>query len=283
MPELPEVETVTNGIRPFLEGQQITEVKVLRPQLRIKIPSSFQKLTEKAKVLRVKRRAKYILIELDNAYTIIIHLGMSGRLTVNDKKQEKIFYHNKESFKKHDHLYIKLKSGDALVYNDTRKFGLVTITETSQLAEHKLIAKLGLEPLEKEFSAKKFYELIHKRNKSIKSVIMDANIVVGVGNIYACEALFQAGIHPEKLASKLSETEAKLLHSAIVKTLKRAIKAGGSTLKDYAKADGEAGYFQHEFLVYAQENKACTKCKKKITRIKQNGRSSFFCMKCQSL
>lgn len=315
MPELPEVETVTNGIRPFLEGKVIIEVKVLRPQLRIKIPANFKKLTEKTKILKVYRRAKYILIELDNAYTIIIHLGMSGKLTVNERSltvNEGSLFKNFQmqglrsdedrsllsinedlrnernaavgdlwTSSKHDHLYIKLKSGDAVLYNDTRKFGLVTITETSQLEEHKLIKKLGLEPLDKSFTKKVFYELIQKRNKSIKSVIMDAGIVVGIGNIYACEALFQAGIHPEKLASKLQQKESDLLYSAIVKTLKRAIKAGGSTLKDYAKADGEAGYFQHEFLVYGQENKACTKCKKKIIRIKQNGRSSFVCLKCQ--
>jgi len=281
MPELPEVETVVNGIRPHLEGAIIASTQVLRPQLRIRIPNNFSQLSAGAKILEVKRRAKYILLSLDNNYSIIIHLGMSGRLTLQEFDNEKVYFHEQEQNTKHDHLVIKLDSGIEVKYNDTRKFGLITITETNSLYQHRLLAKLGEEPFDKKLSAKKFYDLIKSRNKNIKSVLMDASIIVGIGNIYACEALFSAAIHPEKIASTITQEEAKLLLSAIKKTLKKAIEAGGSTLKDYAQADGSAGYFQHEFYVYARENQPCKKCKTKIIRIKQNNRSSFVCPRCQ--
>jgi formamidopyrimidine-DNA glycosylase len=281
MPELPEVETVTKGIKPYLEGFVISTSQVLRPQLRIKIPKNFRELTEGSKILVVKRRAKYILISLDNNYTIIIHLGMSGRLTIQEIENEKVFFHHQEKNQKHDHLIIELESGIQLKYNDTRKFGLITITETNDIEKHKLLAKLGVEPFDNNLTAEVFHQLIKPKNKTIKSVLLDATIIVGIGNIYACEALFSSGIHPETIASMLKFNKAKTLLTEIKKTLKKAIKAGGSTLKDYSKADGSAGYFQHNFYVYARENQPCKTCKSTIIRIKQNGRSSFLCPKCQ--
>jgi formamidopyrimidine-DNA glycosylase len=175
-----------------------------------------------------------------------------------------------------------LSNGKLLVYNDTRKFGIVTVLRESEIAEFKFFKKLGLEPLSKEFNAKALYEIFQARNKSVKSVIMDASIIVGVGNIYACESLFSAGISPLRIANQVTKNEAAKLYTAIVDTLERAIVAGGSTISDYAKADGEAGYFQHNFLVYDREGQPCKKCKGKILRIKQNGRSSYYCGKCQS-
>ncbi len=282
MPELPEVETVCCGIRPHLEAASIVASKVLNPKLRIGIPVNFSKLINGKQILQVKRKAKYILIHLEDDLVIIIHLGMSGRLTVSDDKAELNYYHKQKLYKKHDHVLIELSNGKLLVYNDTRKFGIVTVLNKKQFSEFKFFQKLGIEPLSKEFNAKALYEIFKARNKSVKSVIMDASIVVGVGNIYACESLFSAGISPLRMANKVTKQEAAKLYKTIVDTLERAIEAGGSTISDYAKADGEAGYFQHNFLVYDREEQPCKKCKTKILRIRQNGRSSYYCEKCQN-
>lgn len=285
VPELPEVETVTNGIKPHIEAKVISLVKVFTDKLRFPVDKKLAQKITGAKVTKVYRRAKYILLDLGHCerseaiYTLIIHLGMTGRLEICGQSFEKIFHHKSKA--KHDHIFIEFDDGTQLVFNDTRKFGLVDLAEKNNLKEHKLFKKLGLEPLT-ELNEKNFYEIIHARNKSIKATIMDANIIVGIGNIYACEALFSAGIHPEKLASKISKAKSKKLLEAIIDTLKRAIKAGGSTISDYAKADGSKGYFQHEFFVYDREDQACKVCGSKIHRFKQNGRSSFYCKKCQA-
>lgn len=281
MPELPEVETVCNGIRPYLEGASIVASKVLNPKLRINIPASFTKLIKGKQILQVKRKAKYILIYLEGDLVIIVHLGMSGRLTVSGEELGLDYYHKQKLCQKHDHVLIELSNGKLLVYNDTRKFGIVTVLRASELHEFRFFRKLGLEPLSEEFSAKVLYEILKARNKSIKFVIMDSSIIVGVGNIYACESLFSAGISPLRIANEVIQKEAVKLYKAIVNTLQRAIAAGGSTISDYAKADGEAGYFQHEFLVYDREGEPCKKCKTMISRIKQNGRSSYYCGSCQ--
>lgn len=274
MPELPEVETVVRGIAPLIEGRVIAKAQVFNSKLRIEIPEALAKQVKNQKIIKVSRKAKYILIELEEGEFLIIHLGMSGRLRV---------YPNSENYKraKHDHLVITLNDS-LMVFNDTRRFGLVTLLREDEFADFKFFKKLGLEPLSRKFNSVQLFKITQARNKSIKSVIMDSSIVVGVGNIYASESLFSAGIHPERIASDLSKKEATKLYKAIVDTLERAIEAGGSTLRDYAKPDGKAGYFQHQFLVYDRLDKPCAKCSKSISQIRQNGRSTYFCGHCQS-
>lgn len=288
MPELPEVETISRGIKAHLENQTISNLKILNPKLRYLIPKNIKQDCLKSKILNVKRKAKYILIELDNQNIIVIHLGMTGRLLITTKNTQKknlsteeIFRHQLKHLNKYDHAIFQLENGTSLIYNDVRKFGMIDLIDKSQMESYKFFKNLGLEPLDKAFSFKAFEEIISKRNKSIKSTIMDANLIVGVGNIYANEALFKAKIHPERLASNLTQSEIKELRLEIIKVLNAAIEAGGSTLKDYANEKGESGYFQFNFKVYGRNGQPCTKCKTIIERIKQNGRSSFFCPECQ--
>lgn len=281
MPELPEVETVCRGIAAHIKNSSIKSIKVFNPKLRIPIPKDLAKNLVNTKVKQIKRKAKYILIYLDNQRILVIHLGMSGRLQIIGDKQERIFYHQESKHKKHDHLLVEFSNGTIMVYNDTRKFGLVTMVEAHKLKSHKLFKSLGAEPLSKDFNDEEFYQLIKTRNKSIKSVIMDASIIVGVGNIYASESLFRAGIKPTRLANSLTKQEASKLQKAIVATLEQAIDSGGSTLKDYAQANGASGYFQHKFLVYGKAGKPCKRCSGVISKIIQNGRSSFYCESCQ--
>lgn len=275
MPELPEVETVCRGIRHQITGRTIIQAKINCHKLRIPVPKKLSSLVTGQNILGVKRKAKYIIIQLDSGYSLVIHLGMSGRLLV---------YPKPEDYKpaKHDHIVIKLDNATLMVFNDTRRFGLVTILHETEFEDFKFFKKLGLEPLSKQFNSVELFEICQKRQKNIKSVIMDSSIIVGVGNIYAAESLFSAAIHPERIASSLSKKETTKLQQAIVETLEQAIEAGGSTLKDYAKANGESGYFQHQFLVYDRKDQPCTKCKQPIQKIKQNGRATYFCSKCQN-
>ena len=275
MPELPEVETVVRGIRPYLENKSIKDLKVYSPKLRYLIPKSLKKECLNSKITNVQRKAKYILIELDKEKLIVIHLGMTGKLIVK-KAQSKL------TLSKHDHVVFTLNNGNSLIFNDVRKFGMLDLIDQNQIPSYKFFKKLGFEPLEKEFNLKAFQGILENRNKSIKSTIMDSNLIVGVGNIYANEALFKSGIHPERTANNLSLEEMKSLRAEIIKTLKAAIKAGGSTLKDFANEKGESGYFQFNFKVYGRSGEPCFKCKTHIERIKQNGRSSFVCPQCQN-
>lgn len=290
MPELPEVETVCRGLEAKIKNHTIKEIKILNPKLRIPIPSNLNSKLKNKKILQVKRKAKYILIETEGDLSLIMHLGMSGRVVVLDpntklnaeQKLEKIFYYHQEKFIiKHNHLQINLDDGSTIIFNDTRKFGLVTLSKSSEINQHKLFCKSGIEPFSSDFSATKLHEIFAKRNKSVKSVLMDASLIVGIGNIYASEILFRSRIHPERLASTLSAKNCKEIHKHSLEILEEAIKAGGSTLKDYVHADGNLGYFQNNFQVYDRESHPCLICKSKIQSIKQNGRSTFFCVKCQ--
>ncbi len=269
MPELPEVETILNGIKDTILGNIINKIILNRPNLRIPFP---QKLSDicNATVTNAYRRSKYMLWELDTDDTIIIHLGMTGKFGIYDQTFTP---------QKHDHVEFHFGNDKILVLNDTRRFGLVTITDTSSLAHHPLLAQLGPEPLEKEFSYNYFCDKIRKSAKPIKNLIMDNHIIVGVGNIYACESLFRSGINPARIANSLSEEEIFSLHTNIIKVLKEALEAGGSTIRDYQNAQGQKGYFQHNFSVYNQTS--CKICFSKILKINQAGRSSFFCPNCQ--
>jgi formamidopyrimidine-DNA glycosylase len=283
MPELPEVETVCRGLSENILGLNVFSVEVYAEKLRDFIPADLNKKILNYTITKIERKAKYILIHLTananfQSQVLIIHLGMSGRLTIQDEAYER---------KKHDHVILKLNSENGvrqqylLVFNDARRFGVITLTDLENLSQHKLFRKLGLEPLSKEFTVAKLKALFKNRNKNIKNTLMDASLIVGIGNIYASEALFRSGIHPERTASSLTDKDIKKLHEQIIITLEDAIRAGGSTLKDFSKANGESGYFQYQFKAYGREGLPCFTCKTLIQRIVQGGRSSFFCSKCQ--
>lgn len=287
MPELPEVETVCRGLKKELLFSELLSVAVFVDKLRDFIPKNLGEKISGLSISDIKRRSKYILIELSDfhrnlderaEFTLIIHLGMSGRLTVQQHDYQR---------KKHDHLLIELvlKSGvkKIMVLNDARRFGIVTLTKSSDLNFHKLFSKLGVEPLSKDFTCERLSKILEKREKNIKNTLMDSSLIVGIGNIYASEALFRSGINPIRQAQTLLDKEIYKLHQEIIKTLKDAIRAGGSTLKDFTKANGDSGYFQYQFKVYGREGKPCFICKTPISKIVQGGRSTFFCEKCQSL
>lgn len=279
MPELPEVQTVCDGIKDFVIGARITNAKIINKKLRIEIPKSIEKLSG-TEIQQVRRKAKYIILELSNNKLLVIHLGMSGRLTI-DQNIIGDYYHKKSNYQKHDHLKISLDNGYTLTYNDTRKFGLIDLIDSSEESSYKYFKHLGYEPLSEKFTKQALEKICKTRTKNIKATIMDASLIVGVGNIYACEALFRAGILPERPAKTLSSKELERLRQAIISTLESAIKAGGSTIQDYANPNGEAGYFQHSFSVYDREDQECKICKNKILRVKDSGRSTYYCKKCQ--
>ena len=276
MPELPEVETVSQGIKSKLLNHKISKVIVKRRDLRFRMDTKLEKKITNTKINSVSRRAKYILINLDNGLTIIIHLGMSGRIVVEDLKSSKNIF-------KHTHLEIITTCKKKMKFIDPRRFGSVLLHETNNLNTHKLIKNLAPEPLTKEFNATYLFKSLNGRSASIKSIIMNQFIVVGVGNIYASESLYKAKIRPGRQAKSLSLTECVLLAKSIKKVLKRSIKLGGSSINDYSLVDGNLGFFQSEFEVYGKEGKICRKktCHSKILRIVIAQRSSFYCSKCQ--
>lgn len=282
MPELPEVETVRRGIAPVMEGQKIAGVKVNRPDLRWPLPERMAERLSGRHVTNVRRRSKYILCDLDSGETLLIHLGMSGRVLISGDPQGR-FVHEHPMEEKHDHVVIDMETGARITYNDPRRFGAMDLLETATAEEHPLLSVLGPEPLSNGFNEDQFYQAIRSRNSPIKSVLLDQSVVAGLGNIYVCEALFRAGIDPRRKAKNLSKARAESLVPIIREVLSEAIEAGGSSLKDYRQADGELGYFQHSFDVYGREAEPCKTegCAAAIRRITQSGRSTFFCAQCQ--
>ena len=276
MPELPEVETVSQGIKSKLLNHKISKVIVKRRDLRFRMDTKLEQKITNTKINSVSRRAKYILINLDNGLTVIIHLGMSGRIVVEDLKSSKNIF-------KHTHLEIITTGKKKMKFIDPRRFGSVLLHETNNLNTHKLIKNLAPEPLTKEFNATYLFKALKGRSANIKSIIMNQFIVVGVGNIYASESLYKAKIRPGRQAKSLSLTECVLLTKSIKKVLKRSIKLGGSSINDYSLVDGNLGFFQREFQVYGKEGEFCSKktCQSKILRIVIAQRSSFYCKKCQ--
>ena len=270
MPELPEVETTRRGITPHIENNTIKKVIVRNRSLRWPIPSGLNTKLKKQKIISVERRAKYLLLKTDIG-TLIMHLGMSGSLRILAAN---------EPAEKHDHFEIQFEDGNCLRLRDPRRFGAVLWTKDDP-EEHKLLINLGPEPLDKTFNAELLFEKSRKRKTTIKQFIMDAKIVVGVGNIYASESLFLAGIHPKRLAGKITKQHAKDLTAAIKKILRQAIKQGGTTLKDFKSSDGKPGYFQQKLKVYDRKNEACVSCKKPIKQITLGQRSTFYCTHCQ--
>lgn len=272
MPELPEVETVRRGLEKALMGKTVESVSLRRKTLRLPIPPQLEKALKGRRIVSVGRRAKYLLMYFDDHTVLIAHLGMSGSFSVLAEKPP--------SFKAHDHVVFAFKEGGTLVYNDPRRFGLLALCDKISLKDHPFFAHLGPEPLEKAFSATYLQAALAKRSGPIKPVLMDQALVVGVGNIYACEALFLAKISP-KMPAKQAAGHAPLLISSIQKVLKSAIKSGGSSLRDFIHVNGEMGYFSHHFNVYDKKGKPCPVCHAPIAAFKQAGRSTFYCPKCQ--
>ena len=282
MPELPEVETIIRGISPFLKGETIKKIKLNRADLRWPFPENFAHRLQGAKVLNLKRRSKYILIDLSTDETLLIHLGMSGKILVSGSKIGNFFYEPSKSTN-HDHVIFWLNDGTIITYNDPRRFGAMDLTKTTDLNNHKFLQKLGPEPLGNSFDSYYLKKKLSKKESPIKNVLLDQSVVAGLGNIYVCEALFMSGISPKKIACKISKNKCEELVQNIRTILISAIEAGGSSLKDFTDIQGNSGYFQFEFYVYGRENKYCktTNCDRKIKRISQSGRSSFYCPYCQ--
>jgi formamidopyrimidine-DNA glycosylase len=282
MPELPEVETIMRGISPFLEGATIKRIKLNRADLRWPFPKNFTSRLKEAKVLNLKRRSKYILIDLNTGETLLIHLGMSGKILVSDSKIGNYFYEYSKG-SDHDHVIFELNDGTKLTYNDPRRFGAMDLAKTDDLNNHKFLEKLGPEPLGNNFNSDYLKTELSKKESPIKNVLLNQSVVAGLGNIYVCEALFMSGISPKKRASKISKIKCEELVRNIRAVLMSAIEAGGSSLKDFTDIQGNSGYFQFEFYVYGRENECCKikNCGRKIKRISQSGRSSFYCPSCQ--
>ena len=282
MPELPEVETIMRGISPFLEGATIQKIKLNRADLRWPFPKNFESRIKEAKVLNLKRRSKYILVGLSTGETLLIHLGMSGKILVSESKIGNYFYESsKRSY--HDHVIFELNDGTKITYNDPRRFGAMDLAKTDDLNNHKFLDKLGPEPLGNNFNSDYLKIKLSKKESPIKNVLLNQSVVAGLGNIYVSEALFMSGISPKKRASKISKIKCEELVRNIRAVLMSAIEAGGSSLKDFTDIQGNSGYFQFDFYVYGRENECCKikNCGRKIKRISQSGRSSFYCPSCQ--
>lgn len=282
MPELPEVETVRRGMAPVMEGARIRKAQINRPDLRFPFPENMAKRLEGAQVLRLWRRSKYILVDLDTGESLLIHLGMSGRILISGAPQGN-FVHDHPVAEKHDHVVIDLDNGARITFNDPRRFGAMDLLDTETSDKHPLLASIGPEPLGNAFHEDYLIEKFKDRNTPIKSALLDQKIIAGLGNIYVCEALYRAGISPKRKTRAVSKERVKALVPIIRTVLEEAISAGGSSLKDFRQADGELGYFQHNFDVYGREGEACRTpdCKTPVERAVQSGRSSFYCPKCQ--
>lgn len=282
MPELPEVETVRAGLAPVMEGEVIAKATVNRPDLRWPFPERMAERLTGARVLRLRRRSKYILADLDRGESLLIHLGMSGRMLVSGDPLGR-FVHDHPAPEKHDHVVFDMDNGARITFNDPRRFGAMDLFSTNSADEHPLLSSLGPEPLGNVFSESHLISQLKPRNLPIKSALLDQKIVAGLGNIYVCEALFRGGIHPARRTRNIAEHRIAALVPIIRNVLGQAIEAGGSSLRDFRQADGELGYFQHSFDVYGREGELCkTKgCTAKIHRLVQSGRSSFYCPTCQ--
>ncbi|MEP4249699.1 bifunctional DNA-formamidopyrimidine glycosylase/DNA-(apurinic or apyrimidinic site) lyase [Tateyamaria sp.] len=283
MPELPEVETVRRGLAPAMEGAVIAQADVNRPDLRWPFPAGMAERLTGQHVLRLRRRSKYILADLSSGETLLIHLGMSGRMLVSGDPLGQ-FAHEHPQKEKHDHVVLHLENGARITFNDPRRFGAMDLLDTESADQHKLLSVLGPEPLGNDFHEAHLIAAFKTKNSPIKSALLDQRIVAGLGNIYVCEALFRGGISPARKAMKVSKPRVAALVPIIRDVLSEAIEAGGSSLKDFRQADGELGYFQHSFDVYGREGQPCRtrNCSATITRIVQSGRSSFYCTSCQT-
>jgi formamidopyrimidine-DNA glycosylase len=270
MPELPEVETTRRGIAPYCLQQTITDIVIRNRNLRWPVASSLPSRLRQQRIIDVQRRAKYLLLHTDNG-TLILHLGMSGSLRICNQD---------DPVQKHDHVDIVLSEGTRIRFNDPRRFGSLHWTAQA-IEKHKLLSSLGPEPLGDEFTGNYLYHLSRGRKVAIKNLIMNSHVVVGVGNIYASESLFLAGIHPRRNASRISLPRYERLANSIRDVLRAAIDSGGSTLNDFTRPDGQPGYFQHHFSVYGKAGEPCEYCQQPISQITLGQRSTFYCKSCQ--
>ncbi|WP_171188068.1 bifunctional DNA-formamidopyrimidine glycosylase/DNA-(apurinic or apyrimidinic site) lyase [Ruegeria sp. HKCCC2117] len=282
MPELPEVETVRRGLSPAMEGVVIERADVNRPDLRWPFPDRMAERLTGQRVERLRRRSKYILADLSSGETLLIHLGMSGRMTVSGDPLGQ-FVHTHPMPEKHDHVVFHMANGARITFNDPRRFGAMDLLPTAKADDHKLLSVLGPEPLGNDFHEHHLIEAFKGRNTPVKSALLDQGIVAGLGNIYVCEALYRGKVSPRRKAGQISASRVAALVPIIRKVLQDAIEAGGSSLRDFRQADGELGYFQHSFDVYGREGEPCRTegCGAEIKRITQSGRSSFYCAQCQ--
>jgi formamidopyrimidine-DNA glycosylase len=295
MPELPEVETVRRGLQPVMEGARFVRVEARRPDLRRPLPREFVKRLEGRSVTGLGRRAKYLLADLSSGDVLLIHLGMSGSFRVTEQSGDKTdqtpgdFHHPRSDDRTHDHIVFHMSSGARISFNDPRRFGLMLLVPRADLADHPLMKEIGPEPLGNEFDAALLAAACRGKKTSLKAALLDQTVVAGLGNIYVCEALHRALLSPKRIASTIASRSgapnerAERLVDAIKAVLADAIKAGGSSLRDHRRTDGELGYFQHHFRVYDREGAKCVTpgCKGTVKRIVQGGRSTFFCPVCQ--
>jgi formamidopyrimidine-DNA glycosylase len=293
MPELPEVETVRRGLQPVMEGSKIAKAEVRRKDLRFAFQKDFVTRLEGQTVTGLGRRAKYLLADLASGDVLLMHLGMSGSFRVlKDEEQETPgkFHHPRAEGRAHDHVVFHMSSGAAVVFNDPRRFGYMKIIARGALEDEPLLRGLGPEPLGNEFDAKMLARACANKKTSLKAALLDQRVVAGLGNIYVCEALYRSHLSPRRLAATLATKaggeptdHARRLVDAIHAVLNQAIKAGGSSLRDHRQTSGELGYFQHSFQVYDREGEKCQTagCGGTVRRFTQNGRSTFWCPKCQ--
>jgi formamidopyrimidine-DNA glycosylase len=271
MPELPEVETVARGLRQKAVGHRIKKLVLHRGSLRFPFPAHLSTEITGQKITGIARKSKYILMQLKDGGQILLHLGMSGRLFFHADDYQPV---------KHDHVQIYLDNGTCLIFNDARRFGVLDYLMPKQKG-HKLLDQMGVDPFDETLTPQWLLEKFRTRKTPLKNLLMDQKIIAGLGNIYVCEALFEAKLWPERLGSTVTLAEMKKLVLAIRKVLNAALDAGGSSLRDYIQTTGEMGYFQNEFKVYGREGKACLRDKTPIIRLVQQGRSSFACPHCQ--
>jgi formamidopyrimidine-DNA glycosylase len=292
MPELPEVETVRRGLQPAMEGSKIVRAEARRKDLRFPFQKDFIARLEGQTVTGLGRRAKYLLADLGSGDVLLMHLGMSGSFRVIDDSDEAApgkFHHARSENRAHDHVVLHMSSGAAVVFNDPRRFGYMKVIARNAIDEEPLLSGLGPEPLGNEFDAAMLARSCANKKTSLKAALLDQRVVAGLGNIYVCEALFRAQLSPRRLAATLATKKAeptdhaKRLVTAIHAVLNQAIKAGGSSLRDHRQTSGELGYFQHSFQVYDREGEKChtAGCSGIVRRFTQNGRSTFWCPKCQ--
>lgn len=280
MPELPEVETVRNGLAPVLEGRKILRVEQRRPNLRFPFPSQFADRLTGTRIDHLGRRAKFLTAALSSGEMLIMHLGMSGRFTI-DGGPSANFTHETGGNPKHDHVVLHVEGGVTVTYNDPRRFGFMELWPIASFAEYPRLKMLGPEPLSNGFNAAYLDGALKNKQTPIKAALLDQSIIAGLGNIYVCEALFRARISPKRKATSVPGTRAERLAPAINSVIAEAIAAGGSSISDFANTDGALGYFQHRFDVYGREGDPCKICSTQIKRLTQSGRSTFYCSNCQ--
>ncbi len=282
MPELPEVETVRLGLAPAMEGQVIARAEIRRPDLRWPLPDRMADRLTGARVLRLRRRSKYILADLSTDETLLIHLGMSGRMLVSGAIPGR-FHRDHPAAARHDHVVLDMDGGARITFNDARRFGAMDLMDTDAAPAHWLMAGIGPEPFGNDFHEDYLIGALAGRRAPVKAALLDQRVVAGLGNIYVAEVLHRAGISPLRLAGRIAPARVAGLVPVIREVLSEAIAAGGSSLRDHRRSDGELGYFQHSFRVYGRAGEACATpgCAGQVRRTVQSGRSSFYCATCQ--